>query len=752
MIVMHAIWVIAKRELNSFFDSLIAYIMLVLFLGVSGFFTWLYGSDVFLRGQADLQAFFDIAYWSLFLFIPALTMRLIAEEKKTGTIELLLTKAITDRQLVAGKFLSAILLIVIALLFTLPYLITVANIGNMDVGQALSGYAGLLLMSIAFIGIGLYASSITNNQIVAFLVALLIGMFFHILFGMLSANLTGMPSEILNYLNLWSHFESIVRGVVDSRDLIYLLSIALVGLFFSELSLAKRNVESTGAMKQKVYTSSVLIVAIVLVVNLVSSEFFVRLDLTEDRQYTLSKATRNIVDDLEDPVTIKAYFSENLPAHVARVRKDFQDMLVEYANLADGKIVYEFVNPNEKEEVEKEALNNGIQPMLINVREKDQMKQQIAFLGATLSLGEKQEVIPEMQPGAAMEYALSTAIKKLSVAEKPVIGFLQGHGEAPLAELIQAGEQLNILYETREITLTDSTGIPEDIKVLAIIRPQDSIPASHLEQLDGFLSKGGRLFIGVNRVNANFQNRYGFAITTGLESWLREKGMDVEDSFVTDASCGSVSVPQQMGPFTVQRNISFPFVPVIGSFVRHPVTSGIESMLLEFASPLAFTGDSTTRFTPLAFSSGKSNVLKAPQFFDLEREWTEADFPMQNITVAGALEGKLGGEAESKMIVITDGDFVVNGPQQQARKVHDDNVSFLSNCIDWLADDTGLVVLRTKGASVRPLEELDGTTRDILKYTNFFLPIFLVVVYGIFRSQRNRVKRTKRMSEHYETA
>lgn len=238
---MSAIWVIAKRELQSFFDSLIAYIMLILFLGFSGFFTWLFGSDVFFVGQASLESFFNIAFWSLFFFIPALTMRLLAEENKTGTIELLLTKAVTDRQVVIGKFLSTLLLVGIALAFTLPYAITVANIGNLDYGQVVCGYLGLLLMSSSYISIGLYASSLTHNQIVAFLMALFIGLFFHIIFGVLANNFTGFVAQLLNTLSLSNHFESIIRGVVDTRDLIYFTSIILIGLILSELSLTKRN-------------------------------------------------------------------------------------------------------------------------------------------------------------------------------------------------------------------------------------------------------------------------------------------------------------------------------------------------------------------------------------------------------------------------------------------------------------------------------------------------------------------------------
>jgi len=216
---------------------------LILFLGFSGFFTWLFGSDIFLVGQASLQSFFSVSYWTLFFFIPALTMRLLAEEKKTGTIELLLTKAVTDREVVMGKFLSTLLLVIIALAFTIPYVITVYNIGNMDLGQVICGYLGLILMSASYISIGLYASSTTNNQIVAFLMAMLIGLFFHIIFDVLAGNFSGMLGQVFHTLSLSNHFEAISRGVIDTRDLIYFGSLIFIGLFLSELSLTKRNID-----------------------------------------------------------------------------------------------------------------------------------------------------------------------------------------------------------------------------------------------------------------------------------------------------------------------------------------------------------------------------------------------------------------------------------------------------------------------------------------------------------------------------
>jgi gliding motility-associated transport system permease protein len=238
---MSPVTVIVRRELGSYFDSLIAYLVLVAFLGFTGFFTWMNSNaDIFFRNQADLSVFFGVAKWTLFFFIPAITMRQLAEEKRSGTIELLLTKAITNRQLILGKFLSCFLMIAVAILFTLPYYFTVAKLGNIDHGATISGYFGLLLMSAAYISIGLFTSSITNNQIVAFLLALFMGIFFQFLFDVMASGQTGFWADLLNTLSVSHHFDSISRGVLDSKDLVFFVSIIVLGLVLSELFISKR--------------------------------------------------------------------------------------------------------------------------------------------------------------------------------------------------------------------------------------------------------------------------------------------------------------------------------------------------------------------------------------------------------------------------------------------------------------------------------------------------------------------------------
>ena len=156
---MNKIWTICKRELSSYFDSLIAYVMIIVFLGLSGFFTWLYGNTIFLISQADLGVFFGISYWTLFFFIPAITMRSLAEETRSGTIELLSTKAVTDWEIVVGKFLAALILVGIALACTVPYYLTISSLGDVDHGAVWGGYFGLVLLSAGYISIGIFASS-----------------------------------------------------------------------------------------------------------------------------------------------------------------------------------------------------------------------------------------------------------------------------------------------------------------------------------------------------------------------------------------------------------------------------------------------------------------------------------------------------------------------------------------------------------------------------------------------------------------
>ena len=495
---------------------------------------------------------------------------------------------------------------------------------------------------------------------------------------------------------------------------------------------------------------NLLILGVIIVINILADRFFLRLDFTADKRYTLSEATKKILKSLKETVTITAYFSEDLPADFTQLRRDFKEELIEYSNRSNGKVMFEFINPNKDEATEQKAMQEGINPVLINVREKDQVKQQKAYLGAVVHYGEKKEVIPLIQPGAAMEYSLSTSIKKMSVDNKPKIAFLEGYKEASLSSMSQVMQSLNVLYEVEPVKLNDSSASLDQYKTLVIVNPKDTLPEAHLQKLDEFLAKGKNIYIAVNRVDGNFQTASGSAVGTGLEKWLETKGVRINPNFIVDQNCGSVMVNQQQGYMTFQTNIRFPYLPNIVKFADNPAMKGLTSVMLQFASPIDYTPvNQEVTFTPLAFTSEKSGTENPPLYFDINRNWQEKDFPLSNLVVCGLLSGKIQNNVLSRIIVVSDGDFPVNGEGQQARQLPADNGNFMVNAIDWLSDDTGLIDLRSKGVASRPLDQMEDGKKAMLKYLNFLLPILLIIVVGIVRWQYRRNLRMKRMNENY---
>ncbi len=492
-----------------------------------------------------------------------------------------------------------------------------------------------------------------------------------------------------------------------------------------------------------------LTVGIIILLNILSDSFFFRLDFTADKRYTLSDATKNILKEVKEPITVKAYFSENLPPDVAKTKRDFKELLVEYASRSRGKVVYTFINPNEKEELEQQAAKSGVQPVMINVRDKDQMKQQKAYLGAVIQMGEKTEVIPFMQPGAAMEYALSSSIKKLSVADKPGVGILQGNGEPSLQAMQQAQNALSVLYNVQEVKLTDTTQISDNIKTLAIVDPKDTFPESQLQKLDDFLAKGKNIFIAYNHENADLSKATGSSRHTGLEDWLAKKKILIDDQFIVDATCGTINVRQQQGQFQFNSQIQFPYFPLINKFEEHPITKGLEQVVLRFPSPLRYTGDSSIKFTPFLKSSAKCGLQQAPMYFNIQKQWTQVDFPMQSISIGASISGKISGSNNSKMVVIANGDFAVNGEGQAAQQVNPDNINLFVNSIDYLSDESGLIELRTKGVTSRPLDTIEDGSKICYKYLNFLLPILAIIAYGFIRMQMKRSQKVRRMEEDY---
>jgi ABC-2 type transport system permease protein len=238
---------ILKKEINTFFASPIGYLVIAVFLLLNGLFLWLFKGDfnVLDNGFADLSTFFLLAPWILIFLVPAVTMRSFADEKKQGTLELLLTKPISHLNIVLGKYLGSFVLIVIALIPTVLYVYTISKLGNpegnLDIGSVTGSYFGLLFLVAAYTAIGVFASSLTDNQIVAFIIAIFICFFFYFGFeGLSNYNLFG-DAFYIEKLGMESHFKSMSRGVLDTRDIIYFLSITAFFIVLTKLNIKRAN-------------------------------------------------------------------------------------------------------------------------------------------------------------------------------------------------------------------------------------------------------------------------------------------------------------------------------------------------------------------------------------------------------------------------------------------------------------------------------------------------------------------------------
>ena len=236
---------ILKKEINSFFASPIGYLVIAVFLLLNGLFLWLFKGEfnVLDNGFADLSSFFLLSPWIFIFLIPAVTMRSFSDEKKQGTLELLLTKPIGHMQLVLGKYFGALILVIIAILPTLLYVYTISKLGNpegnLDMGSIMGSYIGLLFLAAAYVAIGLFASTLSDNQIVAFIVAVFICFFLFFGFEGLSNYKLFGDSFIIEKLGMSSHFDSMGRGVLDTRDLLYFISVTLIFIVMTKLNIKK---------------------------------------------------------------------------------------------------------------------------------------------------------------------------------------------------------------------------------------------------------------------------------------------------------------------------------------------------------------------------------------------------------------------------------------------------------------------------------------------------------------------------------
>jgi gliding-associated putative ABC transporter substrate-binding component GldG len=527
-------------------------------------------------------------------------------------------------------------------------------------------------------------------------------------------------------------------------------------------------------MKRKTWSVSSLsnlavVIAIVIVVNLIGLRLFTRVDLTEKKIYTLSPASRHTVADLNDRLTVKAYFTKNLPPPYNANWSYIEDVLRDYSSYSHGKFVYEQVDPADGAKLEEEAQRYRIQPAQVNVMEKDNIQVKKVYMGLVLIYGDKHETIPLIQDVQNFEYEMTSSIKRLTSAKIPKVGFLSGFGTPDLGQdMRQVAVGLSKHYEVVPVSTQNGNSlIDPDIDVLLIVQPKEALDDWTKFCIDQFIMRGGKVGWFINKVKADINSSVASGLRLGIDEMTRRYGFVVGDNIVNDLNASMINVQQQQGQFMIQNMVRYPCFPHITEINKqNPMVKDLPELALFFPSSVDTLppAGGKVQYIPLFTSSDYTKVQAGrfdinPMAQARREEYTggkklfgvamlgtfnsvftgrQAPHPTDSTAMPAAVDVRVE-SPQTRMVVIGDGNFVQG---QFAQNGGPDQIMFL-NAVDWLSQDNDLMSIRSREAAIRPLKEnISDGTKQTVKYADMFLPPALVLLLGLFRwtAKRNRRK------------
>lgn len=733
---MNAIRAVARRELKALFDQPTAYILLVVFVGVNDF---LFFRQIDLYGVATLRPMLDLLPWLLLFFVPAVTMRALAEDVRGGTLEVVLAQPITELELLLGKYAGQVLFLWLALALTLLVPLGLWLGAHLEVGVVLAQYVGAALLTAGLAGVGLWASSVTRNQITAFIVGVAV-MFVLVLVG-LDPLLVGLPpglSVIAAALGVLSHFTQIARGVIDLRDALYFVTLAAVFLCLAYFSLMRRKLSPQGPELRRLKMGTAVAVAALVVLNLFGRYIGGRLDLTPGRQFTLSRATKQLLGKLPDLVTIKLFASSELPPEVAFVKRDVDDLLGDYRAAGHGKVRLVATDPSADTAAAREAQALGIPPVQFNVVGQTSLQVKEGYLGIALQYANEVRQIPLVRRTDDLEYRLTSFIRDLTRTGKPAIGWIASepppaYGAPPAASYSGLRQELERSYTVRDVSLAADSSLGSDLKAVVLVGNPDSIPSRQLEPLTRFLSRGGSALVMASGMMRSPQMPMANARPVAWNALLKSYGVSIRSDMVYDlASNVPVSMPSQLG----QLIMAYPLWIKALSTRSTPVNAELPGLFLPWASSIDTSGAPRGTVTPLFVTSKASGAQQQEALLSPQQ-----DFPQQNLAphmVAvlvnpHASSGAAGG-AQGRLVVVGSDDFASD------RYLQNDpgNGVFVENAVDWLAQDEALIAIRSKDRTPPSLAYSSPALRLAARYGNLIGVPLLVALAGAWRLVRRR--------------
>ncbi|HUL01948.1 MAG TPA: Gldg family protein [Gemmatimonadales bacterium] len=722
---MTAIWTVARRELLALFDQATAYLLLIVFVAVNDF---LFFRQAQLYGVATLRPMFDLLPWVLLFLVPAVTMRAVAEDVRSGVIEVVLAQPITEAEFLLGKFVGQLLFVWIALALTLGIPLGLLLGSHPPLGVVVAQYVGAALLATGLVGVGVWASSVTRNQITAFILS--VAVMFVLIFVGLDPLLVGLPprlAAIAGSLGVLSHFTGISRGVIDLRDAIYFLSLSGVFLTLGYLALMRRKLTPHGAALRQLRVGTVLIVAGVVVLNLFGRRIGGRLDLTPGHAYTLSDGTRRILSNLNDLVTLRLFASAELPPEVAYLKRDVDDLLRDYRGAGRGKVRLVVQDPSADTAALRDARSFGIPAVQFNVVGRAELQVKEGYLGIAVQYAEGVKTIPFVRESNDLEYRLTSAIRALTRKDKPVVGLVTVGDRSASARnrtFQSMQEQLEQNYTVRTVTLPGDSATLKELRVLTIVGAPDTVTAPEVARLAAFLDSGGGILLMAGGMSLSAEAPFATARAVPWNDVLQPYGVSIRSDMVYDLqSNAQVSMPTQFG----QVLLSYPLFVRAPSTKASPINAEVEAVLVPWASTIDTSKAAPHVVTPLLTTSRAAGVHETTMMLSPTQPFSRDSLARRLLAVQ--VDGGAATPARrGRLVVVGSADFAGDRYARNGEA----GLVFVQNAVDWLAQDEALIAIRSKDRTPPPFVFSSSILRELVRYGNMIgIPLLLVAAGGL---------------------
>ena len=525
-----------------------------------------------------------------------------------------------------------------------------------------------------------------------------------------------------------------------------------------------------------------VVFAILAAISFLSSRRFVRADLTDDKRYTISSSTKNVLKRLDDVVTINAYFSRE-PAQIAQIRRDVRDVLDEYRAFSN-KLQIDVIDPSDDEGEKNKLQFMGIPELQVNVFEKDKMQVANVYMGLAVIYEDKKEILPVVRNTFTLEYDLTSAILKVTRTEEKTVGFLSGHNELDIDDSQRFGEmrrELSKQYNVKKVPIDGGKEIDGDVATLVVAGPKQSLTEREKYEIDQFIMGGGRAIVLVDSIHIPEGSLQANPLTTGLNDLLEHYGVRLGNDLVQDISQGQLSYTQ--GYFRVTSDYPY-FVRILKQFRFRSgeiskglsddsiVTSQLESLTLNWASSLELLSNEEDGIETIALAktTGESWTVQSPYDIAPNAQLRPPSSARKSHTVAASLSGVFKSfyadkdippaldEAQTEtpasedrttktesdptqIVVVGNSAFLQFGGQNE--------LTFFFNTIDWLTLGDDLIHIRSHGVTDRPLKEVSEGEKLFLKFANIAGVPIVAIAFGLIRYLLRR--RAKRLVEAYGT-